>query len=97
MNSFTEPTPPKPQIKGIEQRLVIRAALDELHPSVYEVRPNPNDDFTLAQHFELAIMDSLQDSYAYDAIPKLLHSMTEAAMAKVVELSTSRIDPFNQS
>lgn len=84
---FSEPSPPKPHITATQQRQIIRAALAVLHPSIHEIKPNPNDDFTLAQHLELALIDAMQDTYAADAVPRLFRDMSEAALSELIAIS----------
>jgi hypothetical protein len=91
---YSEPTPPKSQLTHDEQKRIILAALGELNPSVFEVVPSPNDDWTIGRHFELAIFDSIQETYALDAVPKLFQAMSEAALAKLIEISAERGAPF---
>lgn len=91
---FTEPTPPKAQLTWNEQRRIIRAALSVLHPIISELRPNPDDTMTLATHLEIAIADSLGDTYAADGVPRLFHDMSEAALAELLAVSSERGSPF---
>lgn len=90
MSEYEEPRPPKQQIWGKEQDRIIAAALAELHPVIHEIRPDPNDSMTLAQHLRIVIYDSLKDSYALDAVPNLFRDMSEAAAAKLLEIAAER-------
>lgn len=92
---FTEPTPPKAQLTWNEQRRIIRAALNVLHPVISELQPDPSDSMTLATHLEMAITDSLGDVYAVDAIPRLFQDMAQAALSELLAVSSEKGAPFS--
>jgi hypothetical protein len=86
-----EPKRESHQITGNEQSLIIRAALAELSPSIYEIQPNPNDSATLGQLIEDVIWDSIKAlPYDLKAVPRLFEKMHEAAVARMMTLPEER-------
>lgn len=87
-----EPKRESRQITGNEQSAIIRAALSELSPSIYEIRPNPNDTATLGQLIEDVIWDSIKAlPYDLKAVPRLLEKMQDAAIARMMTLPQDRL------
>ncbi|WP_439538675.1 hypothetical protein [Sphingomonas sp.] len=90
MPEYEEPRPPKPSLLGKEQDSIIDAALDVLNAEVLAICPCPGDSITNRELMRLAIYDSLKDNYAVDAIPRLLFDMSQAALARLHEISAER-------
>jgi hypothetical protein len=80
----------QPQLTGNEQLQVIRAALQVLDPTIFELRPHPGDTWTIAQHFEEAILQATDASNGVRTIPELFHDMSAAALSKVDEVIAGR-------
>ena len=89
--TMEEPKRETQQITGNEQSKIIRAALAEMSPSIYEIQPNPNDTATLGRLIEDAIWDSIKAlPYDIKAVPLLLEKMLEAAILQIQALPEER-------
>ncbi len=83
------PLPPRTQLNGIEQREIIRAALETLDPSIFASRPESAGTSTLADHFERAILQAIGPGASNNigAVPNLLCDMASAATGKLEEIA----------
>ena len=83
------PIPPRSQLSGMEQREIIRAALETLDPSIFEYRPDDTGLSTLADHFERAIVQALGPGASNNigAVPNLFCDMASAATGKLEEIA----------
>lgn len=88
------PGPPQPQITTHEQREIIRAALETLHPHIFLTRPNPLRSLTLADHIEKVLLDAIGSTAQNNlsAVPLLLADMAAAAAGKLDEVVRRRLD-----
>ncbi|HET6526829.1 hypothetical protein [Sphingopyxis sp.] len=88
------PGPPQPQITTYEQREIIRAALETLHPHIFITRPNPLRALTLADHIEKILLEAIgctaQNNLS--AVPWLLADMAAAAAGKLEEVVRRRLE-----
>ncbi len=83
------PVPPRSQLSGLEQREIIRAALETLDPSIFESRPDGAGISTLADQFERAIVQAIGPGASNNigAVPNLLCDMASAATGKLEEIA----------
>lgn len=87
------PGPPRPQITTDEQREIIHAALETLHPHIFKTRPNPLRALTVANHIEMVLLEALGPSAKNNlgAVPWLLADMAAAAAGKLDEVVRRRL------
>lgn len=88
------PSPPQPRITTQEQREIIRAALETLHPHIFVTRPNPLRALTLADHIEKVLLEALGPAAQNNlsAVPWLLADMAAAAAGKLDEVVRRRLE-----
>lgn len=88
------PGPPHPQISPSEQKEIIRAALETLHPHIFISRPNPMQALTLADHIERVLIEAIGPAACNNlrAVPWILADMAAAAAGKLDEIVKRRCE-----